>query len=216
GGLFFYTMPFIWGSLIAPVVMPGVVGKAAADNIVQTIITTHLPRWFSVYVLMGVIAAAISTAAVQLMTSSVIVARDLIQGFIKPDATDKQIIGWARLSVIGIVILSLGVSLWNPTAMALYLTDVTIPGFAQWGPALVGGILWKRGTKQGAIVSTLVGVVYLIAGLIYRPLFAGFHPVMPTIIVNMVLYIVISFLTKRPSEEIQSRFFDEVDEFLEA
>lgn len=216
GGIFFYTLPFIWGSLIAPVIMPGVVEKAAADNIVQTIITNHLPRWFSVFVLMGVIAAAISTAAVQLMTSSVIVARDLIQGFIKPDASDKQIIGWARLSVIGIVVLSLGVSLWNPTAMALYLTDVTIPGFAQWGPALVGGILWKRGTRQGAIVGTLVGVLYLIAGLIYRPLFFGFHPVMPTIIINMILYIVISFLTPRPSEELQSRFFDEVDEFLEA
>jgi SSS family solute:Na+ symporter len=93
---------------------------------------------------------------------------------------------------------------------------VTIPGFAQWGPALVGGILWKRGTRQGAIVGTLVGVLYLIAGLFYRPLFFGFHPVMPTIIINMILYIVISFLTPRPSEELQSRFFDEVDEFLEA
>ncbi|MEE9474595.1 MAG: hypothetical protein V3V36_02890, partial [Candidatus Hydrothermarchaeaceae archaeon] len=142
--------------------------------------------------------------------------RDLIQGFIKPDASDKQIIGWARLSIIGVVVLSLVVSLWNPTAMALYLTDVTIPGFAQWGPALVGGILWKRGTRQGAIAGTLAGVAYLIAGLIYRPLFFGLHPVMPTIIVNMILYIVISFLTPRPSEELQSRFFDEVDEFLEA
>ena len=216
GGVFFYTLPFIWGSLVAPVIMPGVTGKEAADSIVQTIITKQLPSWFSIYVLMGVIAAAVSTAAVQLLTSSVIIARDLIQGFFKPDAEDSQIIKWARWSVVGIVIISLVVSLRYTQAMALYLTEVTIPGFAQWGPALVGGILWKRGTKQGAIVGTLAGLVYLVAGLIYKPLFVGMHPVMPTIIINMILYIVVSFLTQRPSEEIQAKFFDEVEEFLEA
>jgi SSS family solute:Na+ symporter len=216
GGVFFYTIPFIWGSLVAPVVMPGVIGKEAADSIVQTIITKYLPSWFSVYVLMGVIAAAVSTAAVQLLTSSILVSRDLIQGCFKPDAKDSQIISWARLALIGVVLLSLGVSIWNPMAMALYLTEVTIPGFAQWGPALVGGLLWKRGTRQGAVVGTLGGLVYLIAGLIYRPLFFDLHPVMPTIIVNMVLYIIISFLSPPPSEEVQSRFFDEVEDFLAA
>lgn len=216
GGVFFYTMPFIWGSLIAPVIMPGVTDVKAADSIVQTVITQFFPKWFSIYVLMGVIAAAVSTAAVQLMTSSVIFARDLIQGFIKPDASDIQIIKWARWAVVGIVILSLVISIRYTTAMALYLTEVTIPGFAQWGPALVGGILWRRGTREGALVSTLAGLVYLIAGLIYRPLFFGLHPVMPTIIVNILLYVIVSFLTPAPSEEIQSRFFDEVDEFLAA
>jgi len=216
GGIFFYTLPFIWGSLVAPAVMPGITDGKAADSIVQTIITKYLPGWFSIYVLMGVIAAAVSTAAVQLMTSSVIVARDLIQGFFKPQATDAQIIRWARWSVVGIVILSILVSIRYSTAMALYLTEVTIPGFAQWGPALVGGILWKRGNRQGAIVGTLGGLLYLVAGLVYRPLFFGLHPVMPTIIVNMLLYIVVSFFTPPPSEEVQTRFFEEVDEFLAA
>ena len=216
GGVFFYTLPFIWGSLIAPVVMPGVTGKEAADSIVQTIITKFLPGWFSVYVLMGVIAAAVSTAAVQLLTSSILVSRDLVQGIFKKDASDRQIIRWARFSLIGLVLLSLGVSIWNPMAMALYLTDVTIPGFAQWGPALVGGLLWKRGTRQGALVGTLAGLVYLIAGLIYKPLFFDLHPIMPTLIINMVLYVVVSFFTPPPSEEVQAKFFDEVEEFLAA
>jgi len=216
GGVFFYTMPFIWGTLIAPVIMPGVTDVRAVDSIVQTIITQFFPKWFSIYVLMGVIAAAVSTAAVQLMTSSVIFTRDLIQGFIKPDASDKQIIRWARWAVVGIVILSLVISIRYTQAMALYLTEVTIPGFAQWGPALVGGILWRRGTREGALVGTLAGLVYLVAGLLFRPLFFGLHPVMPTIIVNIVLYVAVSFLTPAPSEEIQSRFFDEVDEFLAA
>ena len=79
GGLFFYIIPFVWGSLVAPAALPGVTSAAEADSIVQTVIQTYLPRWFAVLVLMGVIAAAVSTAAVQLMTSSIIVARDMVQ-----------------------------------------------------------------------------------------------------------------------------------------
>ena len=219
GGLFFYIIPFIWGSLVAPVVKPGVTGALEADRIVQTIITENLPAWFGLFVVIGVVAAAVSTAAVQLMTSSVIVARDLVQGLFKPEASDRQITTWARWSVIGIIILSLGFSVWNAQAMALYLTDVSIPGFAQWAPALVGGLLWKRGTRQGAIAGTLTGVIYLVLGLLItvggrRVLLFNLHPVMPTLIVNLIVYIVVSKLTRRPSEAIQERFFDEPDQFL--
>ena len=219
GGLFFYVIPFIWGSLVAPVVKPGVTGTAEADRIVQTIITENLPAWFGVFVVIGVIAAAVSTAAIQLMTSSVIVARDMVQGLFKPEASDRQITAWARWSVIAIILLSLGFSIRSPLAMALYLTDVSIPGFAQWAPALVGGLLWKRGTRQGAIAGTLSGVIYLALGLLVtvegrRVLLLGLHPVMPTLLVNLIVYIVVSKLTRPPSEAIQERFYDEVDQFL--
>lgn len=231
GGLFFYILPFIWGSIVAPAAMPlaelealaiqnGVDLQTEADRVVQTIITRSLPQWFGVFVLLGVIAAAVSTAAVQLMTSSVIVSRDVIQGFFKPHASDEEITRWARWSVVVIVILSLIVSFLYQGAMALYLTDVSVPGFAQWAPALVGGLLWKRGTKQGAIAATLAGVIFLIASLLVvvdgeRILVVG-HPVIGSLLINTIVYIVVSKLTPKPDEEIETVFFDEVDAYLAA
>ncbi len=231
GGLFFYILPFLWGSLVAPAAMPlgeleqlaaqnGVSLQTEADRVVQTVIKRTLPEWFGVFVLLGVIAAAVSTAAVQLMTSSVIVSRDVIQGLFKPNASDRQITGWARWSVVAIVLLSLIISFFNQGAMALYLTDVSVPGFAQWAPALVGGLLWKRGTKQGAIAGTVAGVVYLVLSLLIvidgsRPLVIG-HPVLPSLMVNTIVYIVVSKLTPRPGEEIEAQFFDEVEAYLKA
>ncbi len=231
GGLFFYIIPFIWGSIVAPAAISvpeleaiaaqnGVELQAEADRVVQTIITRTLPQWFGVFVLLGVIAAAVSTAAVQLMTSSVIVSRDVIQGLFRQDASDQQITSWARWSVVIIVLLSLGISFLNQGAMALYLTDVSVPGFAQWAPALVGGLLWKRATKQGAIAGTVAGVVYLVASLLIvvggeRILVIG-HPVIPSLLVNTIAFIVVSKLTPRPSEQIETQFFDEVDAYLKA
>ena len=231
GGFFFYIVPFLWGSIVAPAaILPGELAEMAtengvtiqeeADRVVQTLIQRSLPSWFGIYVLLGVIAAAVSTAAVQLMTSSVIVSRDIIQGLFRPDASDRQITRWARWSVIAIVILSLSISFGNPGAMALYLTDVSVPGFAQWAPAFVGALIWKRGTKQGAIAGTLSGVIYLAASLLIkvggeRILVVG-HPVIASILVNTLVYVVVSKLTPRPSEAIENQFYDEVDAYLKA
>ncbi len=225
GGLFFYIIPFIWGSLVAPAAIPGITDPAEADKVVQSVIQVFLPRWFAVFVLMGVIAAAVSTAAVQLMTSSIIVARDVIQGVMKPDATDKQITTWARYSVAAIVVISLSITVFvqlgiGEAAMAMYLTDVSVPGFAQWAPALVGGLLWKRGTRQGAVAGTAIGVIYLLAGLLItgpggeRFLLFGLHPVVPTLPINALVYVAVSLLTPKPSEHIEDIFFTEVDEYL--
>jgi SSS family solute:Na+ symporter len=105
-------------------------------------------------------------------------------------------------------------------AMAMYLTNVSIPGFAQWSPALVGGLLWKRGTKQGAIAGTLAGVIYLLLGLLITGpdgshiLFLNLHPIVPTLPLNLIVYIAVSKLTPKPGEHIEDIFFNEVDDYL--
>lgn len=219
-GILFYTIPFIWGSVLAPAIsyMPGTlvppVSGKDADNIIQMIISSYLPQWFSAFVLMGVIAAAISTAAVQLMTASIIVARDVIHGFFVPRGSDQFLIRTTKLSVIAIVLLSMAIACWYPVELAEYLLGIAIPGFAQWGPSLVGGILWKRATKEGAVAGTVAGTLYLVAGFIYRPVLFGLHPAIPTLLVNIILFVVISLLTRRPGDMVIRVFFDEVEDFL--
>lgn len=217
GGLMFYSIPFFWGSLIAPAVsympdtlVPPVTG-VAADNIIQVIVTSYLPKWFSVFVLMGVIAAAISTAAVQLMSCAIFISRDLVQTFIKKDLADEDLIKLTKFSIVGIILLSLLIALWNPVTLALYLTSIAVPGFAQWAPALVGTVLWKRGTSKGAICGIVIGVVILILGFLIK---LSSSIILISIIINTVTYIVISLLTAPVSKGTQEKFFDEVDLFL--
>jgi len=219
-GMLFYTIPFVWGAMVAPAVshLPGTLvpplsGKEA-DSIVQMIITSYLPPWFSAFVLMGVIAAAISTAAVQLMTASIIVARDIIHGLLVPEGSDQFLIRTTKVSIVAILLLSMGIAFWYPVELAQYLVGIAIPGFAQWGPPLVGAILWKRATKEGALTGIVAGTLYLIVGFIYRPALFGLHPAIPTLLINVVLFVVISLCTSRPSPTLIRVFFDEVEDFL--
>jgi SSS family solute:Na+ symporter len=219
-GVLFYTIPFVWGAMVAPAVsrLPGTLvpplsGKEA-DSIVQMIITSYLPPWFSAFVLMGVISAAISTAAVQLMTASIIVARDVVHGLLVPGGSDRFLIRTTKLSIIAILLLSMGIAFWYPVELAQYLVGIAIPGFAQWGPPLVGAILWKRATKEGAVTGIVAGTLYLLVGFVYRPALLGLHPAIPTLMVNVVLFVVISSCTSRPSPTVIRVFFDEVEAFL--
>ena len=219
-GILFYSIPFVWGAIIAPAIshMPGTlvppVSGKEADSIVQMIITAYLPSWFSAFVLTGVIAAAISTAAVQLMTASIIVARDVIHGVLVPRSSDQFLIRTTKVSVTVVLLLSMGIALWYPVELAQYLVGIAIPGFAQWAPCLVGGILWKRATKEGAVSGIVAGTLYLIMGFIYRPVFFGLHPAIPTLSINVILFVMVSLFTNAPSNTVIRIFFDEVEDFL--
>jgi SSS family solute:Na+ symporter len=219
-GLFFYTVPYLWGAVVAPAIshmpktlVPPLSGKEA-DSVVQIIVSRYLPPWFSTFVLMGVIAAAVSTAAVQLMTASIVVARDLIHGVFLPKSRDEFLIRTTKISVTFILLVSMVIAFWYPVELAQYLVGIAIPGFAQWAPCFVGGILWKRATKEGALAGTIAGTVYLIVGFIYRPVLLGLHPAIPTLLLNVILFVLVSFLTKPTNDIIIRVFFDEVEDFL--
>jgi SSS family solute:Na+ symporter len=144
------------------------------------------------------------------------VSRDLIHGVFKPNADDRQLMIWTKASVLAVVALTFCIALWNPARLADYLTSVSVPGFAQWAPCLLGAVLWKRATKQGAIAGVLGGTLILVIGFIVAPGNAELlgKIIIGSLVLNTLLFIIVSKLTPAPSAEIQAKFFDEVDGFL--
>jgi SSS family solute:Na+ symporter len=211
--LVFCNIAAIWGYLVTPILVPGLSGKAT-DAVVQIAITKYLPEWAAGGTLLAVLAAAISTVATQLMVTGVIVSRDIIHATNKK-ASDKSLIAWSRIGMVAAAVISFILALVRPGELGLLLSNIASPGFALWAPALLGGVLWKRGTKQGAIAGVVVGLLWLIIGsFFYKPLLLGFHPIFVPLIVDAILYVVVSFLTEPVSKEIQKKFFDDLEDYL--
>ncbi|MBP7526960.1 MAG: sodium:solute symporter family protein [Syntrophorhabdaceae bacterium] len=209
----FCNIAAIWGYLVAPILVPGLKGKAA-DAIVQIAITQFLPPWASSATLLAVLAAAISTVATQLMVAGIFVSRDIIFAA-SPGVDDRKLILWSRLGMVIAAVGSFALAMARPAELGLLLSNVASPGFALWLPPLVGGILWKRGTKQGAIWGLVVGVLWLIAGsFFYKPLLMGMHPIVAPLALDAILYIGVSYLTAPVSKAVQHKFFDELEDFL--
>lgn len=212
--LLFCGVALVWGMLATPVLVPGLEGKAA-DAVVQMAITKYLPSWAGALTLLAVLAAAISTASVQLMVAGIFLSRDIILVG-KQNASDRELMIWARVGMLVAVAGSFIMALARPTELGLMLSNVASPGFAQWLPAFVGGLLWKRGTKYGAIAGTVTGVALLIIGsYFYKPLLLGFHPIVVPLAVNTAIYVILSLLTPPVSREVQDKFFDDLENWIE-
>jgi Na+/proline symporter len=87
-------------------------------------------------------------------------------------------------------------------------------------PCIVGGLYWKRGTREGAIAAMLVGSV---TGFFWYYLLqesTHIHTFFAALVLAILAYIIVSLLTKRPPIEVANmceyaKKFDDV-EFPEA
>lgn len=209
GGVYFLVS--VLGSLVSPAILPGLAGSEA-DAALQHVVTGFLPEWMSVFFIMAVIAASISTAAIQLMGAGILVSRDIIY-VLKRETSDEQMIRWTRWAMVLVVLASLGVAATLQERIA-FVVILFSSGLFIWVPALWLGLLWKGATTAGVSLGMIAGFAYLIAGYIYPPLFIIELPII-ALVITLFITVTVSLFTVKSSEDTISRFFDEVDQHLE-
>jgi SSS family solute:Na+ symporter len=182
---------------------------------VQLVIEQFLPSWFGIFVLMAVVAAALSTVGTQLLVTGIFFSRDIMSKLVKRQIKDTDLISWTRWSLIVVVIASLALAQMRPVEMGLFLTQLSSPGLTQWLPLLVGGLFWRGATKEGAIVSLVASIIVLVVAMNYKPITFGYPAVVIATVVNLVLYVGVSLMTKPASTETLKLYFDDVDAYLE-
>ena len=206
GGFAVYLGAYLWGNIVAPYVTPGLVGKAA-DVAVLLTIKKLLPASWVLFVILGVLAAAISTAATQLMTSSILISNDIF-GTVKKTISERAKIFWTKVLCIIVILLSTVFAYLYPIEIARMLDYIASPGYSMTIGALIG-LFWRRATREAVITSTIVGVALLVCGFFYTPLFLGTHPVVLPIFVSLVVFFVVSLVT--PRRAVYEDFFKKLE-----
>lgn len=161
------------------------------DRLVPQLLTAHTPSWFSVVVLLVVLAASMSTLASLVLVSSAAIAVDLVGARDRQDKASPR--GLALLRVLcGVFVgLSVVIAATKPT------TIVTLMSMS-WGAlagAFVGpyvwGIFWRRATAAGGAVGFLAGlatavVLFLVWGANYAPVAASCAMIVSLLVVPLV------------------------------
>ncbi|APH38477.1 sodium:solute symporter family protein [Methanohalophilus halophilus] len=114
----------------------------------------------------GLAAAAMSCTDTFATSGASCVSRDIYQRFIKPDATMKQMLAVNRLSVLFIV-LAATVGSFFITSILEAIHIATYIASASYFFPLMGGLYWKRATKEGAMAGLIVGAVVQISLIVY-------------------------------------------------
>jgi solute:Na+ symporter, SSS family len=191
---FIYTLvSVIWG-FSASIKFPDL---ATADLATPTLLSSELvPPVLGVIVMVGIMAAAISTIDSILLTLSSLFARD-VYGNIKKDASDQMQLRIGKIVIPIIAILAFLFAKLELNLIAV-LSVASSAGLLVVVPSIFGTFFWKRGTAAGVLSSVTVGglVVITLELFKYKPLdlASGLWGIM----VSTFLFIVVSLLTKAP------------------
>jgi Na+/proline symporter len=128
-----------------------------AEKIIPTLVTQHTPLIAQVFFYGAVLSAIMSTSSATLLAPSVTFSENIIRTFM-PDMDDKRFLLVMRSVLFVFALLVLGFAL-NSESTIFEMVEgaykVTLAG--AFAP-LVGGILWRRATTQGALCSIFGGI----------------------------------------------------------
>ncbi len=121
----------------------------------------------------GAMAAALSTAGGLMISISSSFAHDIYYRVINPQATERQRLVVARISIVIATLLAGVIALDPPGAITQIVAWAFAIATGTFFPALVLGVWWKRGNAQGIIAGLLVGLAVTL-GYIFAAKYGGF------------------------------------------
>lgn len=171
--------------------------SAASDNVIPMLALNYAPAILAILLVIGVFAFGLSTADSQLVVASSIVTHDIIckEG---QEETNTKRNNAICLTVIMVAVLI--VTYFRPPFLVTYAYGFCAPGFAQLMPAMIGGLYWKRGTKEGALAGTIVGMIAVLFTLFVTNPIPMLDPILWGLILNTIIYVVVSLATKQDDQ----------------
>jgi SSS family solute:Na+ symporter/sodium/proline symporter len=199
-----------------------IVGRAASETIILHIARHGLPAVGGAVLLAAGIAIVLSTGNTFLLVPSTNASRDIYQRFIKPEATEKQLLYMQRACIVAFGVIGIGLLTQFESVLQMALYAYSLVG-ASLTPALLAAFLWKRVTPQGGVaciaggMAAVVGLVVLSRmGMNFTMTLGGTefdfassdYVVIPAVLVSVGLLVVVSLMTPASPDEKWAPFFD--------
>lgn len=202
-GLIYTLVSVIWG-FSALVAIPDLERPDLATSALLS--SDLIPPVLGVIVMIGILAAAVSTIDSILLTLSSIFARD-VYGNLSGNKNDARqlLIGKWVIPVISLLALAFA---WMEFSMVAILAVAASVGLVLMVPATIGAFFWRRGTDMGALVSIIGGTLFVAGMYLTGNSFFGLNVGVLGLPVATILFIGGSLLTKADTAH--------ADEFMHA
>jgi sodium/proline symporter len=160
--------------------------------------------WIAGILLSAILAAVMSTLSCQLLVCSSALTEDLYKGFLRKNASQKELVWVGRLMVLVIALIAIALAA-NPENRVLGLVSYAWAGFgAAFGPVVLFGVCWKRMTRNGALAGMVIGALTVLLWKDYG--YAELYEIIPGFAFASIAIVVFSLLGRGPSEAAQQRF----------
>ncbi|MCG3419453.1 sodium:solute symporter family protein [Oceanobacillus jordanicus] len=179
-----------------------------ADLIFSYVTAELLPPAVGGIVFIGLMAALMTGATSFILQGSSNLTRDLFQRLIKPNATNKQLMFSARLSVVIISILGMVVAYFVTNIETAYQWALRLSATVLVFPFLAV-MFWKKVTKHGMIWSMILA---LIATLSWPYLNLAIDHTIFGFAVSILTLVIVSLLTSHDkTEQVRAVYWEDLD-----
>lgn len=203
-----WTVLILFFSVLSAVAGRMFLGEIAdSSTVFIQIVRKIFPPVISGVLLSAILAASMSTADSQLLSSASAFASDVYKPIITKDkASDKQMlwVGRAVVIVISIVALVIASNPASGTIMNLVSNAWGVFG-AAFGPAIMLSLFWRRFTFSGATAGIVTGALVDILWLAFLSS-TGVYEIVPGFICSLVVAVVVSLMDKEPDKKITGVF----------
>ena len=185
---------------------PAVAGAVTenGERVFLELVKLMFNPWVAGVILSGVLAAVMSTLSAQLLVSSSALTQDFYKAFLRKGASQTELVWVGRAMVLLIALIAIGIAS-NPESKVLGLVSYAWAGFgAAFGPVVLISLVWKRMTRNGALVGMLVGAITVVVWKEFIGL--GLYEIIPGFIFASVAIYLVSLMDKAPADSIQQRF----------
>lgn len=118
--------------------------------------------WVAGIITAAILSAIMSTIDSQLLVSSSVISEDFYRVFVRPEASDKELLLVSRIAVVSIALLALLIAS-DPESRVLDLVSYAWAGFgAAFGPVILLSLLWRQTTAWGAMAGMLTGALTVV------------------------------------------------------
>jgi len=159
----------------------------------------------------AIFAKVVSTANNYLFSPATNLVNDVFVRYLKPKASNSQILLVSRLMVAGLGCWALWQSLGTTSVLKKSLYAYTIYA-AALTPVILAAFFWKRATAKAAVASIAAGTVVTVGWEGLTPhlpaVIAARDAIFPALIASLICLFVVSLATKPPTAEQLAPFAD--------
>jgi SSS family solute:Na+ symporter len=170
----------------------------SADDAFATIVKDELPVGVRGLVLAAALAAVMSTSSGALIACATVANNDIwskLRGAVRRDGAEEQrdeVRGnRAFILVMGVAVIVTAIALNNVVEALTVAYNLLVGGLLV---PILGGLLWKRGTAQGALASVAVGGLAVVGLMATYGILAN-EPVYYGLLLSLAAYVTVSLAT---------------------
>ncbi len=198
------------------VAFPNIPADKLGDDLAYPAMLTFLPTGMIGIVLASLIAAVMSTLSTHLNWGSSYVVNDFYLRFVKPEASDKELVAVGRISTVVLMVLSAILALALSSALSAF--EILLQIGAGTGLIFILRWFWWRINAYTEIsamaISFAVAIFFEVinpkVGWIDIPVEASYLKLVYSVSITTVGWLIVTFLTQPEKDEVLLSFYRKV------